>query len=194
MNRILITAIIFFIFICRSNFVSAQIEKGNYILGGTAGVENITSANLNTLGYNTTTLSVSAMYGKFLTDHFLIGADANVNYRFYTYSQGYTVLKAGPLLRYYFNNIFLQADYNFGIPSTNYTEHDLFIRVGYAYFLNDFVAIEPYLFVGYRDIIYRGITNYAYLDEGMYFSIQVYLESTSNKALKLRKSTLKRNP
>src|SRR5450631_2075355 len=116
MNRFLILVFNFSLFICCINSVSAQIEKGNYILGGSAGIENISSAFGNTFGYNVTTINIHPMYGSFLTDRFLLGANANLNYQLSRF-RGAGNIKLGPLVRYYFNNIFLQVDYNFGIPS-----------------------------------------------------------------------------
>ena len=192
MNRFLIFAYHFSFFICCSNFASAQIEKGNYILGGSAGIENISSAFGNTFGYNVTTINIHPMYGSFLTDRFLLGANANLNYQFRGI-RGNTTIKVGPIMRYYFNNIFIQTDYNFGIPARGYFEHDVYVRLGYAYFLNENVAIEPYVFVGLRDQVSRnGNYTYGYLDDGIYFSIQVYLESALHKAMKMRKGILNR--
>ena len=187
MNRFSILIICFSFFISCSNIVSAQIGKGNYILGGTAGVDNLTNANGNSL----TTIFIRPMYGSFLTDHFLIGGNANLNYQF-NGKRGRSTIKLGPLVRYYFNNVFIQADYNFGIPSRNYIENDIYARLGYAYFLNDHVAIEPYVYIGLINLINRRSSDsYNYLDDGIYFSIQVYLESSLNKMMKQRKGNLR---
>ncbi len=178
MNRFLI----FNLYLICSQLVSAQVERGNYIIGGSAGLDHITNGRR----YNVTSVNISPMYGSFLTDHFLIGGNANMNYLSF-YRRGNTSLKGGPLMRYYFSNmLFLQADYNFGIPGRFLIEHDIYARLGYAYFLNDHVAIEPYIYAGYRDLVYKGSANTDYLDYGIYFSIQAYLESAMNKTLKMR--------
>ena len=189
MNRLTLS-LIFASIIGHSTFVSAQIEKGNYIIGGNAMIENLSSANVNTSGYNVNSLSINPTYGKFLSDRFLIGANATFTNRFTLSGRGNIAFKGGPIMRYYFNNIFLQADYNLACPSRLVIEHDLYAKLGYAYFLNDHVAIEPYIFIGVRDLIYLK-TPYAYLDKGIYFSIQVYLESSLNKIVKMRKDILK---
>ena len=185
MNRIFI--INFFVLIFFSQQVLAQVEKGNYILGGNTGLDNLTNAGGNTV----TTIFMSPMYGAFLTDRFLVGGSAYLNYQYFARTAN-TNLRLGPLVRFYFNNIFLQGDYSFGIPNRSYFEHDVFARLGYTYFLNEHVAIEPYVFIGYRDLVYRrGSSNYGYLDDGIYFSIQVYIESALNKAMKIHKVKLR---
>ena len=191
MKPLFIPAIYISFFICCSTFVSAQIEKGNYILGGSAGIENISSSFGNASRYNVTTINIHPMYGSFISDRFLIGTSVNLTYD--NIGKGYYIVKAGPIIRYYFNNIFLQSDYSFGIPATGYFEHDIYVRLGYAYFINESIAIEPYVFVGLRDQVLRsGNINFRYLDDGIYFSIQVYLESVINKSLKMHKVILKR--
>lgn len=187
MNRFSINIFKILAFVCCTTSVSAQIEKGNYMLGGTAGIENI-------YGYNVTTINIHPMYGNFLSDRFLLGANANLTYQNFI-RRGNTTIKIGSLARYYFNNIFIQTDYSFGIPGRGYFEHDFYLRLGYAYFLNESVALEPYVFLGLIDQISRnGNYNYSYLDDGIYFSIQVYLESALNKAIKMHKSNMKRKP
>jgi hypothetical protein len=180
---------IFSFFVYSNEIAFAQIEKSNYVIGGNAGIDNIT----NVYGNSQTTFFVNPMYGSFLTDRFLIGGSANLSHQITTFNSN-TLLKIGPLVRYYFKEWFLQADYSFGVPARNYIEQDVFARVGYAYFLNEHVAIEPYAYAGLRRQVYRRSSGNNYLDDGIYLSIQVYLESNLNKALKTRKGTLKGKP
>jgi len=189
MNRILILFFSFIFFTFSFQNISAQVEKGNYVMGGTAGYEYLTYAYGNNT--NQSTIYISPMAGYLLTDHVLVGGNFLINYN---YGPGFSslLLKGGPIMRYYLkNSLFIQADYNLGTPYPNTTEHFFYGRFGYAYFLNENVAIEPYIYVGYRNFAYNNSgTNYGLLDYGIYFSLQFYFESEFNKKFKNKKALM----
>ena len=190
MQRFLWLNFCFFFITCFADLASAQVERGNYTIGGTAGLNHITNGSRNSL----TSINLSPSYGTFLTDQLLFGGNANINFQFAR--RGNINFKAGPLMRYYFRNmLFIQADYNFGILNRANFEHDLYGRVGYAYFLNEHVALEPYIYMGYRDLVNsrNASSFYSVIDYGIYFSLQVYLESALHKALKIHKVKIRQN-
>ena len=161
--------------------VSAQIEKGNRVIGGSAGFENLTDG----ANYNISQFNISGMYGVLLTDHILLGARGSILYQYSGTRRGNLSLKAGPLMRYYFNNLFfIQADYSLGSAGRMAIQQDLYGRVGRAFFLNESVALEPYVYLGYINASYGGRgTRYSqsFIDYGIYFSLQIYLQSAFNK-------------
>jgi len=142
-------------------------------------------------GFSQTSFALNPMYGKLIRDNIMVGGTANVSIS-YNGRRPNINSKAGPLLRYYFENMFfIQADYSISLPTRyNFVQY-FYGRIGHSFFLNNSVAIEPYLFAGYINNMRRG-GGYSveYIDYGIYFSIQVYLESAFNKHHKGRKGIL----
>jgi hypothetical protein len=161
--------------------VSAQIEKGNRVIGGSAGFEHLT----NGTNYNISQFTINGMYGVLLTDHILLGGRGAILYQYSGTRRGNLSLKAGPLMRYYFNNsFFIQADYSLESAGRMAIQQDVYGRLGRAFFLNESVALEPYIYFGYINTSYggRGARNsQSYFDYGVYFSLQIYLQSAFNK-------------
>ncbi len=167
--------------------VSAQIEKGNRVIGGSAGFEHLT----NGTNYNISQFNVNGMYGVLLTDHVLLGGRGAILYQYNGGRRGNLSLKAGPLMRYYFNNLFfIQTDYSLGSTGRMSIQQDIYGRIGRAFFLNESVALEPYIYWGYINVSYggRGTRNsQSYMDYGIYFSLQIYLQSALNKTNHIHK-------
>jgi hypothetical protein len=86
-------------------------------------------------------------------------------------------------MRCYIGKFFVQGQYFFGMPGRNQVTQDFYLRAGYAFFLNNHVAIEPYAYGGYHlpglPVPGSGLGNfsrYDWYDYGLYFSLQVYLD------------------
>jgi len=188
------------IFFCFANKLIAQTERGNYTLGGTAGFSRQTTTG----GFSSSALNFNPIYGYFIYDRILLGAQMNLSFTGGGGGRrgGGLGLKAGPLMRYYFkNNLFVQGDYSVGFANRN-IENDFYLRFGYAFFLNNFVSIEPYIYYGLQNLNARpGRRGFNYFntapmnqwnsDYGIYFSVQVYLESAFNIRFKNKKGILK---
>ncbi len=127
----------------------AQINKGQYLVGGNAG---FTSTSQSGGGGSTTNVSLSPNFGYFVMDKLAVGAKLDLSS---TSGGGVTAstFAFGPYARYYFldaaakTNIFGQAGINFGSTnpgggagSTSTTGFQL--AAGPAFFLTPNVALE----------------------------------------------------
>ncbi len=129
-----------------SNFVHAQTDKGDWMVGGNM-IINTTSGN------SQFTLMPSAGY--FFANNFVAGGQFTVSFAKQEETK-YTTFSVGPFARYYFNingsdfKPFLHADFNVGSTSvkeplfdkTSTTTTNFFIGAGGAYFINSNVALE----------------------------------------------------
>lgn len=145
----------------------AQFNQGRILAGGAIGFSATTTkaksnSATNTL-YHNTSFTVMPNVGYFVIDKLAVGAglglgvhsqkgDGNSNYKSTNTSFALT-----PFARYYLDpGIFFQAQVGFGSESdktkldgsnttttTKYGVFDWAVAAGYAYFLNDNVAIEP---------------------------------------------------
>lgn len=125
----------------------AQINKGQYLVGGNAG---FTSTSVSGGGGSVTDVSLSPNFGYFVMDKLAVGAKLDLSSQS---GGGATVstFSFGPYARYYFldaaakTNIFGQAGINFGSTnagggSTSSTGFQL--AAGPAFFLTPNVALE----------------------------------------------------
>jgi outer membrane protein len=144
-----------FLLLASLGSLSAQIEKGNWFLGGTAGINNINSGE-GSLGV--TIFSVTPMTGYMLSNRFGVGA--NLDFTFFRYEGGdYNgSLALSPFARYYFNgsgkarffgqaHVGIQTNLEKGADN-NLSTLGYGLAVGLDYFLNDHIAIEGSL--GYQ--------------------------------------------
>lgn len=162
----------------------AQIEKGNFVLGGDAKYKHSRSGR-----NNADQVLLQPMAGIFINDHLLTGA--GLTYTLFFLSGNYTSTYIGlsPFCRYYpARHFFIQGGYSYAVVTgSNDLWRDWYIpsRLGYDIFLNQFVALEPYLYFNYG----RASTNvdYTYGNYGAYLSLQVFLETNKKKILRLRK-------
>jgi hypothetical protein len=164
----------------------AQIEKGNYILGGTAQYARMTDG----AHYRSSWILLNPMYGKFISKHQLVGGMGAVSGVFWGRHSSVN-FSAGPQYRYYFDNMLYVGIHDVvGFSSRHWPKPDVnstYLRLGYAYFLSNSVALEPYLYAGVSTT--RFFSKYAYelYDYGVYFSVNVYLEPKGKSELKDRK-------
>ena len=137
------------------------------MVGGNLGAsyQRYSQNNLNTKTEDTgdlITVRFATKSGYFFFPDIAIGLNAELNYtrinvdstRFGNEDRTQTILLAGPFIRYYLNNgIFGELNVNAGVDVTkggNKTDiKSGAIGIGYAYFLNERIAIEPMLTFNY---------------------------------------------
>lgn len=193
-----IVTLIAFALICSGAY--AQFNKGRYLVGGSLGFSATTSKTKTNSATNTnshsTSLYVSPDAGYFIIDNVAVGASLNLSTsstkgdgtdNSKTTSTNFTLT---PMARYYLDQgIFFHGQVGFGSASTKYkatgsnttttTKYGVFnwaVAAGYAYFLNDYVAVEP--MVGYssdsfknKDADVKGIDSGIFIRVGL----QIYL-------------------
>lgn len=138
-----------FLLLASLGSLSAQIEKGNWFLGGTAGINNINSGE-GSLGV--TIFTVTPMAGYMLSNRFGVGANLDVTIFRYEGGDQNASLGFSPLARYYFNGsgkarFFGQAQVGIQTNLEKGADYNLSTLrwgggVGLDYFLNDHVALE----------------------------------------------------
>lgn len=161
---------------------NAQITKGNWMVGGNAGLNYIASKDNN----NTTVINLSPNIGYFILDKFAIGTLLNYDYEVSKSSFGTIESEStnlGPFLRYYFfkkdavTNIFLEPSYNFSLQNEN-KNTVLSSKVGSVIFLNSSVGLEislkysKYNFKYSNSLIPDSTSNHFMLG----FGLQIHLE------------------
>jgi outer membrane protein len=159
MKKILLTVFALTMF----NVAFAQFNKGRMIVGGAVGFQTTTEKQTGTTPTaKENTFSLSPNFGYFVANKFAVGLNLNLSNTTEKYSGGsydYKIITrsfiASPFVRYYFGpGIFVQGQYGIGSaksgyddPSssntTKYAVSQWSLGIGYAYFLNDHVAIEP---------------------------------------------------
>jgi hypothetical protein len=157
----------------------AQFNKGRWLADGTVGLSWSRNSSYNPSTDKTTTstsrgFNLAPKVGYFIADRLVTGlmldvSKSHVNFESYNpvtaleegSTSGSTSISVGPFVRYYLPmSIFFQGSATFGRQryfyenSTSNGEtlsgvHRWSISVGYAYFLNDYVAIEPS--IGYQN-------------------------------------------
>lgn len=145
----------------------AQFNKGRYLVGGNVGFAAYTGKtktdNSTSTTSHSTTFNLSPDVGYFVIDNLAVGAGLSLRTSSTKGDGGDnskdtdTDFTLTPFARYYLDQgIFFQGQVGFGSGSnkhkpngsntTTTTKHGVFdwgLGVGYAYFLNDYVAIEP---------------------------------------------------
>ena len=133
-----------------TGIVSAQtVNKNAWMLGGTMGFNSI-----KTEGNDTSEIwfNLSPNVGYYITNDLAIGA----RFSLFAYSYGGSVnyqVGVGPWARYYFiNSLFAQAGMDFGSAGFDFFSFNadggsttIHMGIGYSWFLNNSVAIEPSL-------------------------------------------------
>jgi hypothetical protein len=148
--------------------VKKPITEGNIILSGSGTIQSYHSTTFSGTSYTKTSVfsfNLSPGAGYFIIDNLAIGGNLTLSY----YKQGqnkYYTLGIGPWARYYFNNgVFVKGETNFvifnGIGSNNSKQrsYSLIPGVGYAFFLNEKVSLEPCLSYIYSHTRYTSDMN-----------------------------------
>lgn len=116
---------------------SAQFEEGKTYIG-----TSLTGLNLNYNGSNELSFGVSAMGGKFVYDNTLLYGIAGFEH---PGKDQDNALNLGVGGRYYItqNGIFLGANVKYVHANSSYNDFMPGVEVGYAFFINQHVTIEP---------------------------------------------------
>lgn len=141
--------------------IEKPITKGNIILAGGGSInysnvksEYISFSSKTTLFY----ISFTPGFSYFIIDNLAIGINATISYSGGKNNQYYT-LGIGPMVKYYFNNgLFFntEIDYNYlhGIKENTSVNKFFSLKpgVGYAFFLNQKVSLEPSLSYEFENV------------------------------------------
>ena len=178
--------------------VRAQFTKGTIMAGGSVGFSAMknkeTQSNVTTTIGTTTTFTFLPQVGYFFIDNLAVGAEVALQSEKFKNSDSNaanstTTFLFSPFVRYYFPPK-VYAQFSFGVgPGTNRNTNDngvttessfvnsgWSILAGYAYMLNNHVAIEPQL--GYSSRVQNySVNNFKTSDSGIFLRIglQVYL-------------------
>jgi len=129
-------------FLCLSQTISAQaVNQGAWMVGGSAGFQ---SQKYKDADESTTYINLSPNLGYFIADDLAIGLALNLS-SISSDGESVTDFGLGPFVRFYFADaIFAQAGVNLGLGDSEFTEFQ--VGVGYSWFVDNSVAIEPMLF------------------------------------------------
>jgi hypothetical protein len=145
-------------FVLLVNLMSAQIDKGNWMVGGSGFIQNYKveyTSNNTTQNQSVFALQISPNIGFFILDKFAVGGLLTFNFNnpsgSNNSSQGYGI---APFTRYYFLqtdkpiNFFAQASFEYSEGRTNNTASIKNFSRGYAFkagpaiYFNSSVALE----------------------------------------------------
>jgi hypothetical protein len=129
-------------FLCISQLANTQtVGKGAWMVGGSAGFSSLKFKDADN---STTTIAIQPTLGYFFADDLAVGLGVSfVNTSFDGNSNSSTSL--GPFVRYYVTDpIFIQVGAELGLDEGAGTL--IGAAVGYSWFLNNGVAVEPALF------------------------------------------------
>jgi outer membrane protein len=183
--------------ICASFTTYAQYNQGRMLVGGSLGFSAETektkfNGNTQTDG-KWTSFSLAPQFGYFIIDNLAVGASLDLGLSKWKdeadSDDDYSVtsIEFIPTVRYYLpQNIFFQGQVGFGtskykygsgtVDEEKYSTISFALAAGYAFFLNDNVAIEP--MIGYGSSSEKDKdTDVKYIDNGLFLrvGIQVYL-------------------
>lgn len=142
MRKTIFTLLSAFAFLLAAQTVSAQtVSKGAWMIGGTAG---FSSTKFKSSDNSVSMLNISPSIGLYVIDDLAVGLGLSyASVSFDGDSESSTSLS--PFVRYYVvNPIFLQAGVDLGLDEGSGMAVNA--ALGYSWFLNDNVAIEPQLF------------------------------------------------
>ncbi len=133
-----------------SPLISAQtVDATTWMLGGSAG---FSSTKIKDVKGSTTNLDISPNLGFFIIDDLAVGLGIG----FTSTSSGgnsNSSFGLGPFARYYLTDpIFVQAGVNLGLEDNSATTFG--ITLGYSWFIDEVLAIEPALF--FTSVNYEG--------------------------------------
>jgi outer membrane protein len=163
-----IVCLLTFVIICSASY--AQFNRGRMLVGGSLGFHGDTyktkNNNTTTTTQKNVSFSLTPQFGYFIIDNLAIGAGIDLSSTSVKYpnNNNYkdvaTSFQFQPFVRYYLPvKVFFQGTVGVGASKDKVTNNNnvttvsksgissLSLGVGYAWFLNDHVAVEP--FVGY---------------------------------------------
>lgn len=193
-----IITVIAFALVCSGAF--AQFNQGRYLVGGSLGLSTYTRTlkddNTSTKVSKGINFSLSPDAGYFIMDNLAVGAGLTLGV---STGKGIgdddskgssTTFLISPFVRYYLEQgIFFQAQVDAGSRTSKYKQdgsnttntdtNGLFnwgLGAGYAYFLNDYVAVEPMVGFQMQTEKYSD-PDYKDIDSGLFIRVafQIYL-------------------
>ena len=157
-------------FLCLSQTISAQaVNQGAWMLGGSAGFQ---SQSFKDIDGSATTIWFAPNLGYYIADDLAIGLNLNVtSLSPLGDGESTTDFGLGPFVRFYFADaIFAQAGVNLGLGDVEFTEFQ--VGVGYSWFVDNSVAIEPMLFYRSHGVDDPGIDSSIF---GLSIGIQAFV-------------------
>lgn len=158
---------------------NAQIDKGNWLMGGSGSFGNYKIRNGDD-SFKSTQIAINPNIGYFIIDKLAFGISAQLNFSFYTDgSPTYKSYNISPFLRYYFFenekkiNIFSEVNYEILRINNDVLKQDKFkLKAGAVIFLNSSVGIEVALNYSKQK------TNQDYENRAIYLDVgfQIHLE------------------
>jgi hypothetical protein len=176
------------IIFCLSSLCYSQFTKGKILAGGSF------SANSNTSKYNdglstskSNSVSFNPQIGYFFANNFTAGVGLDLGHTTFTLADNSKFtsnsISFEPFTRYYFDKFYGQASFHVGSTKSksdaansstaNVTNTGWSLAVGYAYLLNEHVAIEP--LIGYKFNYLGSAVDGTYGSLFLKIGIQVYL-------------------
>lgn len=154
-----------------SNLSAQQVGQGSIMLGGTFNFES-RSWDDDFLG-DATLFEFSPNVGFFPVDNLGIGLSmAYIRFKFDDFDDTDKAIRLGPYARYYvFQGLFPQVQYIWekyedGFSSESETESGFILSLGYSFFLNSSIAIEPSIYYHTMD---------SFNSYGMKIGVQAFL-------------------
>lgn len=152
------------LFLCFSSIGYCQFTKGKFLAGGSFSA-NFNSYNNGGISYKSNSISFFPQVGYFLMDNLAAGAGLSLSYSSYKAPSGSITgeltsssISFSPFARYYMDKFFGQATFELGSSKTKTDNTNLSnvsfknsgwsLSAGYAYLLNENVAIEPQIGYG----------------------------------------------
>lgn len=130
-------------------FSNAQTTKGNWLMGGSAGISNSRTSD-GTSTTEATSVAIWPNIGYFFFDNFSLGLTGRFNYVF-PKGESSTVLSntISPFIRYYFLepdkkiNIFSEVGYEvMRLDNSSFKADSFLIKAGTVFFVHNSVGIE----------------------------------------------------
>jgi outer membrane autotransporter barrel domain len=170
----------------------SQFTKGRILTGGSISFSAGKTKLNGTTANQSTYFQLAPNAGCFVIDRLAIGAGIGLGLSKYKseslnpiFESSSTSFELSPFVRYYLSQgIFFQAEFGFGnmrnkstqgtVTSKNTSKFGaLSLGAGYAYFINDNIAVEPFL--GYR----RSDTDLGPINSSIFLNVgfQIYLNS-----------------
>lgn len=139
----------------------AQFEEGKFYLNA-----SVSGLNANYNKGDKWNASVGGKVGYMFMDNLMVLAQMQ-----YGYQNEASTLSIGPAARYYIvqNGLYLGAGVNFEHHPLSYNDLMPNLQVGYAFFLNGFMTIEPEIYYN------QSFKNHDYSGIGLRIGVGIYL-------------------
>ncbi|KHJ38353.1 hypothetical protein PBAC_13590 [Pedobacter glucosidilyticus] len=135
-------------------FSFAQLEKGNWLVGGSGSFSSAKYMGIP-VDFTQTNIDISTTLGYFILNKFVTGVSGGYSYVKADYyghpnyiNSSYNTYNIGPFLRYYFlpiqqrANVFAQTEYNLGFSDDKLYRKALSFKAGPVLYINNNIGIE----------------------------------------------------